>query len=52
MPANLLEAMGDLSGGMESSDLPLMEVREVKKVEIVVVTSDRGLCGSFQRQYY
>ena len=41
------QAMGDLSGGMESSDLPLMEVREVKKVEIVVVTSDRGLCGSF-----
>jgi len=41
------EAMRDLSGGMESSDLPLMEVREVKSVEIVVVTSDRGLCGSF-----
>jgi F-type H+-transporting ATPase subunit gamma len=41
------EAMRDLSGGMESTDLPLMEVREVKAVEIVVVTSDRGLCGSF-----
>lgn len=41
------EAMRDLSGGMESSDLPLMEVRDVKTVEIVVVTSDRGLCGSF-----
>ncbi|MCL2789689.1 MAG: ATP synthase F1 subunit gamma [Desulfobulbus sp.] len=41
------EAMRDLSSGMEGSDLPLMEVREVKKVEIVVVTSDRGLCGSF-----
>ncbi|MDR2550634.1 MAG: ATP synthase F1 subunit gamma [Desulfobulbus sp.] len=41
------EAMRDLSGGMEGNDLPLMEVREVKKVEIVVVTSDRGLCGSF-----
>ena len=41
------EAMRDLSGGMESTDLPLMEVREVKTVEIVVVTSDRGLCGSF-----
>ena len=24
-----------------------MEVREVKTVEILVVTSDRGLCGSF-----
>lgn len=41
------EAMRDLSGGIESGDLPLMEVREVKTVEIVVVTSDRGLCGSF-----
>jgi F-type H+-transporting ATPase subunit gamma len=41
------EAMSDLSGGMESADLPLMEIREVKTVEIVVVTSDRGLCGSF-----
>jgi len=41
------EAMKDLSGGMKGSDLPLMEVREVKSVEIVVVTSDRGLCGSF-----
>lgn len=41
------EAMRDLSGGMENSDLPLMEVRDVKTVEIVVVTSDRGLCGSF-----
>lgn len=41
------EAMRDLSAGMESSDLPLMEVRDVKTVEIVVVTSDRGLCGSF-----
>nr|WP_321466492.1 ATP synthase F1 subunit gamma [uncultured Desulfobulbus sp.] len=41
------EAMRDLSGGMESTDLPLMEVRDVKSVEIVVVTSDRGLCGSF-----
>jgi len=41
------EAMRDLSGSMEGGNLPLMEVREVKSVEIVVVTSDRGLCGSF-----
>jgi F-type H+-transporting ATPase subunit gamma len=41
------EAMRDLSGGMEGGNLPLMEVREVKSVAIVVVTSDRGLCGSF-----
>ena len=41
------EAMRVLSGGIDSGDLPLMEVRDVRKVEIVVVTSDRGLCGSF-----
>jgi len=40
-------AMSNLSGGMESGNLPLMEVRDVSTVEIVVVTSDRGLCGSF-----
>lgn len=40
-------AMSSLSGGDEAASLPLMEVRDVKTVEIVVVTSDRGLCGSF-----
>ena len=40
------DTMKELSGGM-SGNLPLMEVRDVKTVEIVVVTSDRGLCGSF-----
>jgi F-type H+-transporting ATPase subunit gamma len=41
------KAMTSLSGSMETSQFPLMEVREVKAVELVVVTSDRGLCGSF-----
>ncbi len=41
------ETMREMSAGMEDSNLPLMEVRDVKTVEIVVVTSDRGLCGSF-----
>lgn len=40
------ETMKDLSGGM-SGNQPLMEVREVQTVELIVVTSDRGLCGSF-----
>lgn len=42
-----VDTMRDLSSDMDGSDLPLMKIREVKKVEIVVVTSDRGLCGSF-----
>lgn len=40
-------AMSNLSRGMDAGNLPLMEVRDVSAVEIVVVTSDRGLCGSF-----
>lgn len=41
------EAMTNLSGGANTDAFPLMEVRDVKKVELIVVTSDRGLCGSF-----
>lgn len=40
------EAMQELSGSM-SGDQPLMEIRDIKTVELVVITSDRGLCGSF-----
>jgi F-type H+-transporting ATPase subunit gamma len=41
------DAMSNLSGGANTNAFPLMEVRDVKSVELVVVTSDRGLCGSF-----
>ncbi|MDX2435008.1 MAG: ATP synthase F1 subunit gamma, partial [Desulfobacterales bacterium] len=41
------QAMSSLSANMESGQFPLMEVRDVQTVEIVIVTSDRGLCGSF-----
>lgn len=41
------EAMSNLSGGANTTGFPLMEVRDIKTVEIVVITSDRGLCGSF-----
>jgi F-type H+-transporting ATPase subunit gamma len=41
------QTMSTLSGGGNTDQFPLMEVRDVKTVEIVVVTSDRGLCGSF-----
>ncbi|TBV82266.1 MAG: ATP synthase F1 subunit gamma [Desulfobulbaceae bacterium] len=40
-------AMAKLSTGTDDNLFPLMEVREVATVELVVVTSDRGLCGSF-----
>jgi F-type H+-transporting ATPase subunit gamma len=41
------ETMSNLASGDSSGNFPLMEEREVKKVELVVFTSDRGLCGSF-----
>lgn len=42
------EAMSNLSSGANTNAFPLMEERdEVKNVELVVITSDRGLCGSF-----
>jgi F-type H+-transporting ATPase subunit gamma len=31
----------------EDIQLPILEVREVKKVTLVLVTGDRGLCGSY-----
>jgi F-type H+-transporting ATPase subunit gamma len=39
--------MGELSGGANPSAFPLMAQREIKKSLLLVVTSDRGLCGSF-----
>jgi len=41
------EALRSISGNMKSGQFALMQDREVQTVEIVVVTSDRGLCGSF-----
>ncbi|MCI5210059.1 MAG: ATP synthase F1 subunit gamma [Candidatus Electrothrix sp. ATG2] len=40
------EAMKDLSSGANSNQ-PLMEIRDMRTVELIIVTSDRGLCGSF-----
>ncbi|MFP5239155.1 MAG: ATP synthase F1 subunit gamma, partial [Acidobacteriota bacterium] len=42
------EMLGSLASGADSSVHPLLEVREeIKTTLIVLVTSDRGLCGSF-----
>jgi len=42
------EVVGRLAGmpGMEDAS-PLMEVREVKRVALIMVSSDRGLCGAY-----
>lgn len=45
------EMLGDLASGADESVHPLLEVREeVKTVGILLVTSDRGLCGNFNSQ--
>lgn len=33
--------------GKEPIDLPLLENREVKKVTLLAISGDRGLCGSY-----
>jgi len=45
-------AMGSLSANMDSGQFPLMEKRDVKTIELIVVTSDRGLCGSFNTNIF
>jgi F-type H+-transporting ATPase subunit gamma len=46
--AKFYEMLKDLASGADGSVHPLLEVRdEVKTVGIILVTSDRGLCGSF-----
>ncbi|MEW6218374.1 MAG: ATP synthase F1 subunit gamma [Thermodesulfobacteriota bacterium] len=45
-------AMASLAGQMSGGQFALMEAREVKAVEILVVTSDRGLCGSFNSNIF
>lgn len=42
------EMLGDLAGKADEGAHPLLEVRDdIKTVGIVLATSDRGLCGSF-----
>jgi len=45
----LQSVFGGLIGrlGSEALDLPLLTQREVKKVTILVITGDRGLCGGY-----
>lgn len=41
-------AVGALAAGQTDSEHPLLKRREkVRKIEVVVITSDRGLCGAF-----
>ncbi|MDH4085661.1 MAG: ATP synthase F1 subunit gamma [Nitrospira sp.] len=39
--------LSNLSQRVNRSAHPLLQKREVKKIEVLVITSDRGLCGGF-----
>ncbi|MFP4391231.1 MAG: F0F1 ATP synthase subunit gamma [Desulfohalobiaceae bacterium] len=42
------EMLGDLAAGVEPTAHPLLEPREeIKSVGILLITSDRGLCGAY-----
>ena len=43
----LKEVVFDLTSGMEEVLHPLMEVRQVENVAVIVVSSDKGLCGAY-----
>jgi F-type H+-transporting ATPase subunit gamma len=42
-----LEVINNLSSRIDPEAFPLMGQRPVKKVELISLTADRGLCGSF-----
>ena len=43
----LLQILRDVTSGGVAMRHPLLQKREVRKVGLLVVTSDRGLCGAF-----
>ena len=45
--SKLFEIINNLKSDIISLDLPLTETREVKRIAFVVITSDKGLAGSF-----
>src|SRR5210317_268823 len=43
----LTEILGNLGPALEQADSPYAKVRPVEKVLLVMITSNRGLCGGF-----
>lgn len=41
------EVLQSLAGSVEGDAHPLLEVRDARKLLLLVITSDRGLCGGF-----
>ncbi|MCY4627026.1 MAG: ATP synthase F1 subunit gamma [Acidobacteria bacterium] len=45
--ARILEVLNSVVVGAKTESPPLLRERPPRRVEVVVITSDRGLCGSF-----
>ncbi len=45
--SKVMEVLQSLSSQMQSSMNPLLAVRDPKRVRIILMTSDKGLCGGF-----
>ncbi|HEX9020747.1 MAG TPA: ATP synthase F1 subunit gamma [Nitrospirota bacterium] len=43
----MLQVIANLAGRVERAQHPLLAKREPKKVKLLVLTSDRGLCGAY-----
>src|SRR5215470_5931319 len=43
----LKRVLGNLTAQLENVSHPLLEVRPERRILLVVVTADRGLCGAF-----
>ena len=41
------EVLKNLSADAESANNPLLEIRDTKRIGLILFTSDRGLCGGF-----
>jgi F-type H+-transporting ATPase subunit gamma len=41
------DLLSHLSANPEAANNPLMQLREVKAAAVIIITSDRGLCGAF-----
>jgi F-type H+-transporting ATPase subunit gamma len=44
---HMFKVINNLAGSVSSSNHPLLEVREPKRMGLVVITSDRGMAGSY-----
>ncbi|OPL15944.1 MAG: ATP F0F1 synthase subunit gamma [delta proteobacterium MLS_D] len=45
--SKVMEVLQSLASEMQSSANPLLAIREPKRVKIILMTSDKGLCGGF-----